>query len=748
MIWTGGNDRFWNAITTNTLGTFDLLKTVSSHPSLKFAHNNRFKYLGVINEPCYERAKGPDPKRFNLWLDTLAPGCEPDPFAQADKYPGVKIGGRGDGGLPLGSYYGEPTGIVGLRLFPNPDFDETARKNWNAERYYTDENYYMDQRLVRPYRVGMACAFCHVGPNPRNPAADPEHPTWKNLNSTVGSQYLWLDRVFNWSGDEHNIITQLLHTGRPGTFDTSLVSTDNIVNPRTMNAVYNLPSRMEQALRFGHEHLAGGELDNKQFNDFSAAKDLYQFYQKPEVLTPRVLKDGSDAVGALGALNRVYINIGLFSEEWLLHFEAFLGTSRISPIPIATAERNSVYWKATEQKTLDMARFLLEAGKPDYLRDAPGNNAPSPEANPLLDRGKTVFAENCARCHASTTKLPTPIIGMQAQDGSPENCVGPKYLACWNRYWAWTKSDDFKQRMTDIVHKDDFLNNNFLSTEFRVPVTLLRTNACSPLAMNALADNIWDNFSSKSYKELPAVGDITYRDPFDGTEHTYQMPGGGRGYTRPASLVSLWSTAPYLLNNTVGRFSEDPSVAARMADFDDAIRQMLWPERRKADKVLGSKGVGSIDRTTEPSWIKVPRGYLPGWATALRAPINWFLPGAMNDAGDLWIGPIPQGTPIALIGSLAPMPESTDFWSELKRKWALLGVGWKLHNYMGALTPTTTNEEAQRLFEPVGRALYDLSNCRDFEVSRGHYFGTDRFGEEPGLSDTDKEALIVFLKTL
>ena len=33
---------------------------------------------------------------------------------------------------------------------------------------------------------------------------------------------------------------QLVHTQRPGTLDTSLVSTDYINNPRTMNAVYNL----------------------------------------------------------------------------------------------------------------------------------------------------------------------------------------------------------------------------------------------------------------------------------------------------------------------------------------------------------------------------------------------------------------------------------------------------------------------------------------------------------------------------
>ena len=181
--------------------------------------------------------------------------------------------------------------------------------------------------------------------------------------------------------------------------------------------------------------------------------------------------------------------------------------------------------------------------------------------------------------------------------------------------------------------------------------------------MNALANNIWDNFSSQSYKvELPAVvGAISYHDPFDGSTQSYTTPAGGRGYTRPASLVSLWSTAPYLLNNTVGQFSEDPSVAGRMKDFDEAIHQMLWPDTGRHHPVLGER-VGWIMRTDDQSWIKLPRGYLPGWLTALRAPINWFFPGAMNDAGDFWLGPIPQGTPIALIGSLAPMPESTDLW--------------------------------------------------------------------------------------
>src|SRR5262245_2669133 len=537
MLWTGGNDRFWDEISKNTFGTFDLLKTISSHPSLIYnaKANNRWTWLGVVNEPCFERPTGPDPERFNLWLDKRKTDCPPDPFVSEVNYKGVKIGARGDGTVPIGSYYGEPTGIVGLRLFPNPAFDEKARKNWDAERYYTDPDYYLNKDLVRPYRVGMACAFCHVGPNPLKPPPDPEHPQWENLSATVGAQYLWLDRVFSWKGDERDVIFQLLHTARPGTFDTSLVSTDNIVNPRTMNAVYELPGRMELAARFGRELLVAGQLDNKQFNDFPSAEEFWKFFQKPYVWTPRILKDGSDSAGALGALNRVYLNIGLFSEEWLLHFSPFLGVKRISPIRIATANNNSVYWQATQEQTIDMARFLLAADKPDRLADAPGGTNYLTADEAVLDRGKTVFGERCARCHSS--KLPSPLGGVEgAQAGA---CAGANYLTCWNRYWSMTKTDDFKQRMVALVKDPNFLNGNYLSTDFRVPVTLLQTNACSPLATNAIADNIWDDFSSQSYKDLPSVGEVTFREPFTDDVRRYQMPAGGRGYTRPPSLVSL-----------------------------------------------------------------------------------------------------------------------------------------------------------------------------------------------------------------
>src|SRR5262249_54636751 len=232
-------------------------------------------------------------------------------------------------------------GIVGLRLFPNPAFDEAAAKKWDAERYYTDEKYYLDKSLVRPYRVGMSCGFCHVGPNPVKPPDDPEHPKWENLSSNVGAQYFWIDRIFDWKADESTYIHQMFQTSRPGSLDTSLISTDNINNPGTMNAIYALRPRLDQAKRFGKETLGGGSLNNRQFNDYVPPDSpLAQFFTSPAtVYSPRVLKDAADSVGALGALNRVYLNIGLFSEEWLLHFNPLIGGREGKPITSARGRR-------------------------------------------------------------------------------------------------------------------------------------------------------------------------------------------------------------------------------------------------------------------------------------------------------------------------------------------------------------------------------------------------------------------------
>ncbi len=779
LVWTGGNDRFWDRMTLDSAGTLDLLKTVSSYPDpissdpnkkMKFSRDNRWNYLGLVNEPCFKKPDGPDPERFGLWLDKRDPNCPPDPFENEAKYPGVVTGSRGKdlpaGGpgqhlpkkMPVGSFYGYATGIVGLRLFPNPDFDEAAARRWDPVKYYNDPQYYNSKELVRPYRVGMSCAFCHVGPNPLKPPADPEHPDWENLSSNVGAQYFWIDKIFDWQADPSTFVNQLFRTSRPGTLDTSLISTDNINNPRSMNALYALGPRLQQAQRVGKETLAAGGSDlNKQFNDYPQTAVLSSLYSKPVSYSPRVLKDGADSVGALGALNRVYLNIGLFSEEWLLHFKALVGGKQTTPILISDARKNSSYWLATEAQTPDLALFFLKTTDPHKLADAPGGKDYLTTDQAVLDRGKVVFAENCARCHSS--KLPAPDQPKKIFDEA--GCSGPNYLQCWEEYWQWTKTDEFKSKMRAIVTAPDFLDGNYLSAEFRVPVTLLKTNACSPLATNAIRDNIWDNFSSDTYKNLPAVGTIKVYNPATGAEIDYPMPGGGRGYTRPPSLISLWSTAPFLLNNSVGHFNPSPAVKDRMDSFNDSIEQMLWPAKRDKDptleRIFREKGIqdfpGVVDRTTQTSYLVVRAGYLPDTLSGLVPYGSWLFPsfygkcGGRQDLnrGDICLGPIPAGTTVGLLSNIDLRPNDEN---NLRQDAKLLGILKKVRDSLAELPDNATDEQARDVFIKQGlvEKLMSVSKCQDYVVNRGHYFGTGYDGEPP-LSDEDKRALIEFLKT-
>lgn len=796
--WTGGNDRFWDWASKNTGGAFDLLKTVSSYRGMAYGRHNRWSWLGLVNEPCYTEARGPDNDRFGLWLDQRDPGCAPDPFADPARYPGVQIGARGKT-VPVGSYYGEPSGVMGLRLFPNPDFDDAARDRWDPERYYSDPSYYNDRNLIRPYRVGMSCAFCHVGPSAINPPADPENPKWENLASNPGAQYFWVNRIFFWNTrprgsdnapapNEGNFLYQLFHTNPPGSLDTSLVSTDYINNPRTMNAVYSVIARLGPSLVTGEERLSGGERDNKQFQDYPQTAALSQFWdpRSGASRTMRVLKDGADSVGTLGALNRVYLNIGLFSEEWLLHFRAFVGGQKISPIKISDAQKQSVYWQATEDRTADMAMFFLVTARPDHLADAPGGNAYlDPPDSDKVKRGQVVFAENCAACHSS--KIPAAPANSGIDDGI---CAGggngPNYRACWDRYWEWTQTSGFKDAMTKLVTardasgNDTFLDGNYLSSERRVPVDLMQTNACTAIATNGLAGDIWDNFTSSSYKTLPPVKELTAYHPVSGAAMSLRPLGNGRGYLRPASLISVWSTAPFLSNNSVGydestyraprsasaaadasansyercpAASDDdpylPCVANRLKAFDRSIHQMLNPQTRRMDHLTEIPVPGYIYRTTAPSCLMIPSGFMPGWVRGLRGPLHWLAPWAIDRAGGIALGPLPKDFPVNALTNTKLLPDHDEpgglghYWRLIKAAPTLMSAFSRMGGTCTpeALADPVTEAKAEAAVHDTGLidTLVGLSKCPDYVVNRGHYFGAD-------LPTADKEALIAYLK--
>ena len=281
----------------------------------------------------------------------------------------------------------------------------------------------------------------------------------------------------------------------------------------------------------------------------------------------------------------------------------------------------------------------------------------------------------------------------------PSGCAGPGYLQCWNKYWAWTKTDDYKKQMRAIVNAPDFLEGNFLSTEARVPVTLLQTNACSPLATNALAGNIWDNFSSQSYKTLPSVGTITVHDPFTGKPWQYKMPAGGRGYTRPPSLISLWSTAPFLLNNTVGR---DASSRIRRSMRECAC------SRRRSSRCCGRTSGSTIRRSATP--IRVIRSissiarrrtatsaYLPTIVPEtfrpLSARLHTLLPKLFGADGSLTIGPFPKGLPVNLLSNLQPLSESDQLLDRVRHVEDLVKLLVDLKLYLLTLPSGATDEQ-------------------------------------------------------
>jgi hypothetical protein len=227
------------------------------------------------------------------------------------------------------------------------------------------------------------------------------------------------------------------------------------------------------------------------------------------------------------------------------------------------------------------------------------------------------------------------------------------------------------------------------------------------------------------------------------------MPAGGRGYTRPPSLVSLWSTAPFLLNNSVGEFNSDPSVKGRLASFQNSIEQMLWPEKREKDELLGDKIPGKIDRTTETSYLRVSYGYLPDALQDLRGFARFF-PWLIDEKNKIvQIGPIPKGTPVGLLTNINPFSESADPVQRLSHDKKLLDVVLKINRDLKKLPSGASDEETKKVFANLVDPLLDLSKCPDLIVNRGHYFGTGKFsGGEPGLSDPDKLALIAFLKRL
>lgn len=664
VLWTAGNDAFWDYMARHSLGILDLLKTLSTD------RDSRFAYLGLINEPGFRKATRPD--QWGLRLDERV--------------------GPAPGDLDE-SIYGRSSGVVGLRIFDNPDFDAEAQKRWDAERFYNDPLYFNDPKLIRPYRVGMTCGFCHVSFHPLHPPADTENPGWENLSSNIGAEFFWVSRVFGVDLTKDNFVHQLMEAIPPGALDTSLIASDSINGPRTMNSVFNVLARLDASKQFP-EKQTGDTLQVPGVRD-GVPGVQEGLRDDGTLITPHVLKDGADSVGLAGALARVYINIGEFHEQWLQNFTPLIGGKQ-KPFDVENANKNSVYWQSTAERLPNLAAFFAKASGSMYLKDAPGGAAYLTGDEAVLTKGKIAFADNCASCHSS--KQPAA---------------------------AWP-SPEYNEQMRQLVLREDFLENNFLSTDARIPVSESGLNACTSLATNSTAGHIWDSFSSQTYKDLPSVGEIEVINPITGEPYMWEMPGGGRGYLRVATLSSLWASAPFFGNNSLGEieflydgegtsyFKPDvASVEGRMTVFNDSVEKLLWPEKREQ----------KMYRTDRESYLVISGGVLP---KLIRAGLE------LKGKEELRIGPIPKGTPVSLLSNINMEADPKDLVRTIKG----------LSKSLIRIKKEKLNEaESTALLKELVPDLLSVSKCPDFVVNRGHTYGSD-------MGDEDKYALIEYLKMM
>ena len=272
------------------------------------------------------------------------------------------------------------------------------------------------------------------------------------------------------------------------------------------------------------------------------------------------------------------------------------------------------------------------------------------------------------------------------------------------------------------------------------------------------------------------------------------LPRGGRGYYRPASLVSVWATAPYLHNNSVGLFNNDPSVEGRLRAFDDGMRKLLVQgptemeaatERRRLGSSLNGatpqrleQDHGVIWRLPQPVWLRVPATQLPyavaslfdwpvvviewlwivplailalamlcisargrrrrrvGYALTILAfvlavPMN-FVSGKLMD---LSIGPVPAGLPVDVVSNIDAQKLTAQGWLETVRR--LFKAVWLMHD-TGAMPSGT--EASDRKVDELGRFLHQFSKSPDYVMDKGHYFGAV-------LTEPERQALIELLRT-
>jgi hypothetical protein len=644
----------------------------------------RWDKIGLINDPDCVPAEKPD--KYGLMIDQMKDGSltwNPDVF-------------------------GYSSGGVGLQRFTNKKFDA---KKWSVNKYLEDPG-----SVEPPYLVGMACAVCHVSFNPARPPKDPSEPKWENLCSNIGNQYFREGMLFGKDAPRDSFAYQYLYHQQPGTSETSRFPSDFINGPVHINSIYRLGERLklarEERITPAQRDLIKSMYANAGLKLDDPGGALGGTEAEPTLKVPHVLSDGADSMGLLMASTRVYVNEGCMHELWISKawpinpfdlkesLRREFAPGEFDLINTARKDPNSP-WMQTERRMPNMALFLgtwdsfpLASAKEIEREGKPGKDGKAylTTDEAVLTRGKIAFADHCATCHSG--KRPNPM---------------PK------------DPEEQKKAWRELVQRTDFLKDNYLSDDERYPTSELGTNVQRGMGTNAMAGNTWGQMSSQTYKDQRVPTEILQDHDAAGKPIPLYNPLTGKhdikftahkSFYRTPTLVSIWATAPYLHNNSVGIYTGDPSVAGRMAAYEDGMTKLLWPEKRL--------GIKSIKVTTEDS-------KLPDMFPMLKAMVPEFadLPNLEVD-----LLRVPQGTPINLLMNVHP--------KDIKA--VLLA-------YVDGILQGQPKEKFAELRtknHPVGQQrmmekLLEVNVCPDFIEDRGHTYGRE-------LSDEDKRALIEYMK--
>jgi hypothetical protein len=658
--------------------------------------------------------------------------------------------------------FGTSTGALGFRKFPNPRFDrerwlkvngtlaswEGFNKRLSSDPKSTDArvSHVADGSIEPPFLIGISCGSCHIAFDPLNPPKDPAKPDWRNIKGAVGNQYTRISEILVGGMPKDSLEFQVFVHARPGTSDTSAVPTDQVNNPGTINAIINIAKRPtfhdEVVNKWRKANSCSADAaDTACWCEPGREGKCWQKSSQKETVF-HILKGGEDSIGGLEAIQRVYFNIGSCAEQcWVNHLTDLRQVDPQgrnfgqTPFDIGQCRRDCPNFRAIEDRLSDILNFLLSSET--YATDlhvARENErkAKNPKAKygyddlvaelnkrfgtNAVERGRELFAGNCARCHSSI----------------PESVGGP-----------------FKNRDFRAVDSKTGLRADWMGNDQATLASEVGTFRCRALHSNHMEGHVWQEYGSDTLRQR--APDPNIKEAGD----------GGRGSYRNISLLSLWAHAPFMHNNAIG-----PEICGRPLDKNNFFYRSPYVDRETKKPLANAPACQAFDPSVEgrfklfvesaeellkPEAERIPKIARFDMDVPIELGLRVTEDGKQKEIAGLTIV-VPANTEAGKLGNFQHKAFANDllrsklhpaeFEADLVKR---LGEaqGREIAAQMRTMRTELLKDPAKFIQTAKGypKVLQAYSACTADVENAGHRFGTD-------LSETDKKALIAFLATL